>query len=187
MIIRLSVLFLLISYLLACFPGENWVPTTLEEQVNHSGAIIYGRVSQVFLDDGDKDVIRLSSSIFLKGCGPSINDVDGFTSAASCGLDHPEVDEWVIVFVCRDSNRWILNRIGIHTGMANQTYFNQVVVLTGGVSSCEPGQLSYGLCTQPLFVQAPQIPPSNQDNVDSERIPSRKPKRKPRRGYARRT
>ena len=84
MMIRLSVLFLLISYLLACSPGDDWVPTTLEEQVNHSGAIIYGRVSQVFLDAGDKDVIRLSSSIFLKGCGPSINDVDGFTSALSC-------------------------------------------------------------------------------------------------------
>ena len=182
MINRFSVFSLLISYLLACSPVPGWQPATIQQQVNHSGAIIFGRVSNVFQNAGDRDVIRLTSSIFFKGCGPDINDVDGFTSSAECGLDHPQVGDWVVVFVCRDGNRWRINHINLHTGMVPFSNLTDVITLTGGPScTCQQG-LNYGACTKPLVLNIPPILRAP-DVVDR---PARPPRHWVRRGFARR-
>ena len=153
MLAKLFTLSLLISVLSACSPAPGWQQSTVKSQVYHAGAVIHGKVKKVISHANGKHTVVLKKSKFYVGCGKKRNRIKGFTSSAACGVDPPQVGNWIIVFVCRDGQHWKLNNINLHTGMifANVTNLNKVKNYTRRHTlTCKKGCLAYRNCTKPI-------------------------------------
>ena len=152
MIIKILTFVIASTILKACSPAPDWVPSTIADQVNHAGAVIYGEVESVIFDNNSISYyVHLNNAHFFKGCGPQYVRVNGYTSSASCGVDPPSVGEKVIVFVCRDGDHWNLNNINLHTGSIYATDENieRVRKLTKKDYICEGCCVVYNKCTRP--------------------------------------
>ena len=156
MFFRLVVIYLAVTLCKTCSPVPGWQPSTVEQQVQHAGAIIYGKVDSVNQDQNKFSFnIHLVNAFFFKGCGFNYVRINGFTSSAACGLDPPNIGDNVIVFVCRDGYHWALNQINLHTGMVSASRNNIMTVrrLTSGTKRCDGCTIRYSRCTKPSQFQ----------------------------------
>ena len=117
----LIVLIILSTYQ-ACSPVPGWVPATIDEQFSLAGIVFVGRVIESTQSlQGLETSATVRVETYLKGCGPRIVKVNGYTNSAMCGITAPDRGSRIIVFGCvanRNSNEVDLNNFTISTGTA---------------------------------------------------------------------
>ena len=176
MISKYIIILIATSILNACTVSEDWEPSTIEEQMNHAGAVIYGVADSVHQDTNNfSHYVHLRNATFFKGCGPSYVRINGFTSSAQCGVDPPQVGDRIIVFVCRDGHHWKLNNINVFTGSINGSFSNlqRVIMLGRAYPRCNNCRVRYSRCTKPLKpIPLPDLPIQRLERTTNNNGPS---------------
>ena len=115
MIKKIVTLMMMVALASTCTPAPGWKASPLEDQVKYAGAIVRGTVADVDGDVNQSSVV-LHNAVFYRGRGPSEITVEGFSNDALCGVNPPDLNTEVFVFLCRKDGAWVLNNINLFTG-----------------------------------------------------------------------
>ena len=152
------IFFLLFSFTTPCKLKSNWRHADIPESIEKSGAVIMGTVVREPSNNYFPNHIRLENAQYYKGCGPSIVQIDGYSSSARCGVDCPDNGTKVIVYVCKRTSEaedkksgivhWRLNHITSFAGQSSAIQKNIQVVesILGKPKTCEDNKVSYSQC-----------------------------------------
>ena len=110
-----------------CSPGEDYIPATLEEEINYAGIILIGNITKVTGGINDKNKVSLENVVYYKGCGKTKIIVENFYNGRLCGPGIPKLGDKIIVFAYDDGfgANLRINDFMIHTGYVNWSFGNE--------------------------------------------------------------
>lgn len=130
MIKNLLILFTTISLTSQCSPPLNYIPHTLEEQIDYAGIILIGTITNIPNTNTFKKKASLINVVYYRGCGEKEIEVQNFHNQSTCGPGLPSVGGKIIVFACGDGLGGVLtlNEFMIHTGYVDWSFDKEQVV-----------------------------------------------------------